>query len=59
MIGVEYASMIAALGAKVTIVDQRSDMLPFYDDEIVESLRFHLRDLAAPFRLARPSRACR
>jgi NAD(P) transhydrogenase len=50
VIGVEYASMFAALGTKVTVVDQRSDMLPFCDNEIVESLRFHLRDLAVSFR---------
>jgi NAD(P) transhydrogenase len=42
--------MFAALGTKVTVVDQRSDMLPFCDNEIVESLRFHLRDLAVSFR---------
>ena len=50
VIGIEYASMFAALGTKVTVVDQRSDMLPFCDNEIVESLQFHLRDLAVTFR---------
>ena len=50
VIGIEYASMFAALGTRVTVVDQRPSMLDFCDDEIVESLRFHLRDLAVSFR---------
>jgi len=50
VIGIEYASMFAALGTRVTVVDQRASMLEFCDDEIVESLRFHLRDLAVSFR---------
>jgi len=50
VIGIEYASMFAALGTKVTVVEKRSSMLEFCDPEIVESLRFHLRDLAVTFR---------
>ncbi len=50
VIGIEYASMFAALGSRVTVVDQRPVMLDFCDDEIVESLRFHLRDLSVAFR---------
>jgi len=50
VIGVEYASMFAALGTKVTIVEKRQDMLDFCDPEIIEALRFHLRDLAVTFR---------
>ena len=50
VIGVEYASMFAALGSKVTIVEKRQDMLEFCDPEIIEALRFHLRDLAVTFR---------
>ncbi len=50
VIGIEYASMFAALGTRVTVVDQRPSMLEFCDEEIVESLRFHLRDLAVSFR---------
>ncbi|HLB04000.1 MAG TPA: FAD-dependent oxidoreductase, partial [Gaiellaceae bacterium] len=44
VIGVEYASIAAALGASVTVVDARDEMLEFCDGEIVESLRYHLRD---------------
>jgi NAD(P) transhydrogenase len=50
VIGIEFASMFAALGTKVTVVDGRSDMLDFCDQEIVEALRFHLRDLGMAFR---------
>jgi NAD(P) transhydrogenase len=50
VIGIEYASMFAALGTKVTVVEKRDSMLDFCDAEIVEALRFHLRDLAVTFR---------
>lgn len=50
VIGIEYASMFAALGTKVTVVEKRDSMLDFCDPEIVESLKFHLRDLAVTFR---------
>jgi NAD(P) transhydrogenase len=50
VIGVEYVSMFAALGTKVTVVEQRERMLEFCDLEIVEALKYHLRDLAVTFR---------
>ncbi len=50
IIGIEYASMFAALGTKVTVVEKRDSMLDFCDPEIVEALRFNLRDLAVTFR---------
>src|SRR5271166_4199772 len=51
IIGLEYASMFAALGVKVTLLDQRPLMLDFADREIVESLCFQLRQLGTVFRL--------
>lgn len=51
VIGVEYASIFAALGTRVTLVEKRPQMLDFCDPEIVESLKFHLRDHAMSFRL--------
>jgi len=45
VIGVEYASMFAALGIEVTIVDKRPVLLDFVDDEIAEALSFYLRKL--------------
>jgi NAD(P) transhydrogenase len=50
VIGIEYASMFAALGTKVTVVEQRPRMLEFCDLEVVEALKYHLRDLAVTFR---------
>jgi NAD(P) transhydrogenase len=50
VIGIEYASMFAALGTRVTVVERRPKMLEFCDSEIVEALKFHLRDLSVTFR---------
>ncbi len=50
VIGIEYASMFAALGTKVTVVERRPRMLEFCDTEMVEALRYHLRDLSTVFR---------
>lgn len=44
VIGIEFASMFAATGTKVTVIDGRADMLDFCDREIVEALRYHLRN---------------
>jgi NAD(P) transhydrogenase len=52
VIGIEYASMFAALGTKVTVVERRERMLDFCDLEIVESLKYHLRDLQVTFRFS-------
>lgn len=51
VIGLEYASMLAALGVKVTLLDQRPTLLDFVDREIIEALCFHLRHLGTTFRL--------
>jgi NAD(P) transhydrogenase len=50
VIGIEFASMFAALGSKVTVVDAREGMLDFCDHEITEALRYHLRELNVVFR---------
>lgn len=51
VVGLEYASFVAALGAKVTLIDQRPVILEFVDREIVEALSYHLRQLGITFRL--------
>jgi NAD(P) transhydrogenase len=51
IIGLEYASMFAALGVKVTLLDQRPTLLDFVDREIIESLCYQLRQLGTVFRL--------
>jgi NAD(P) transhydrogenase len=40
VIGVEYATMFAALGTRVTIVDKRQTLLPFLDHEISAALTY-------------------
>jgi NAD(P) transhydrogenase len=51
IIGLEYASMFATLGVKVTLLDQRPVLLDFVDREIIESLCFQLRLFGTVFRL--------
>lgn len=50
VIGIEYASMFAALGTKVTVIERRSAMLDFCDREIVEALQYQLRERGVTFR---------
>jgi NAD(P) transhydrogenase len=45
VIGCEYASIFAALGIRVTLVDRLPRLLPFVDKEVVESLDYHLRQM--------------
>jgi NAD(P) transhydrogenase len=51
VIGIEFASMFAALGSRVTVVDGRPEMIDFADRDIVDALRYHLRDLNVTFRM--------
>jgi NAD(P) transhydrogenase len=51
VIGLEYACIFAALGVRVTIVDQRNRLLPFVDEEIMDALAYHLRENRATLRL--------
>ncbi len=44
VIGSEYASIFAALGVRVTLIDKRPRMLDFVDAEIVDALVHHLRE---------------
>jgi NAD(P) transhydrogenase len=50
VVGIEYASMFAALGAKVTVVEKRPRLLDFCDAQITEGLQYHLRDIGVIFR---------
>ncbi|MEO1174341.1 MAG: Si-specific NAD(P)(+) transhydrogenase, partial [Myxococcota bacterium] len=43
VIGTEYASIFAALGVRVNLVDKRSDVLDFIDGEIRDDFLHHLR----------------
>ena len=44
VIGTEYASMLRNLGIKVNLINTRSKLLEFLDDEIIDALSYHLRD---------------
>jgi NAD(P) transhydrogenase len=59
VIGLEYASMAAALGVNVTLVEKRPRILDFVDDELVEALQYHLRSLGLVFRLGEEVNAVR
>jgi NAD(P) transhydrogenase len=49
VIGCEYASIFAALGVQVTLVDGRDRLLPFLDAEISERLRVRLAAIGMTF----------
>ena len=51
VIGLEYASIFAALGVKVTLIDKRNQLLSFIDSEIMETLIYHLRQNRVVLRL--------
>jgi NAD(P) transhydrogenase len=51
VIGVEYASMFAALGVRVILIEKQPRLLEFADQEMVEALCYHLRDNFVTLRL--------
>jgi NAD(P) transhydrogenase len=51
VIGIEYASMFAALGIEVTVVDKRERPLEFLDGELVDELLHQMRNAGVTFRL--------
>jgi NAD(P) transhydrogenase len=44
VIGSEYACTFAALGAKVTVIDGRTELLPFLDRDLSEALERSMRE---------------
>jgi NAD(P) transhydrogenase len=44
VIGCEYASIFSGLGMKVDLINSRSSLLSFLDDEITDALSYHLRN---------------
>jgi NAD(P) transhydrogenase len=51
VIGIEYASMFAAVGIAVTVIERRERLLEFLDREIVDELIHELRNRNVTFRL--------
>ncbi|MBL8645193.1 MAG: Si-specific NAD(P)(+) transhydrogenase [Rhodospirillaceae bacterium] len=57
VIGIEYATIFAALGVRVTIIDKRNQLLPFIDREITDNLAHHLQQNRATLRLGEEVKA--
>jgi NAD(P) transhydrogenase len=51
VVGTEYASMLSALGVRITLVEGRRRVLDFVDAEIIEALQYHLRQGGITLRL--------
>ena len=51
VIGLEYATVFAALGVRVTVVDRRPRLLGFVDFEIVDTLVYRMRQNRMTLRL--------
>jgi NAD(P) transhydrogenase len=51
VIGLEYASMVAALGSEVTVVEAQDRLLVHVDEEITSSLVYNLRRCGVTFRM--------
>jgi NAD(P) transhydrogenase len=58
VIGTEYASMFAALGVSITIVDTRKRLLGFIDSEIIECLQYQMRSMGVELRLGEEVESC-
>lgn len=48
-IGLEYCGTFAAVGVRVTLVDRNPRLLPFADDELTDTLVYHLRQRDVTF----------
>jgi len=51
VVGAEYASMLAAFGIQVTLIDRRTHLLRFVDQEIMRVLDAHMRGNGVVMRL--------
>ena len=51
VVGCEYATIFAALGVRVTIVDKRERLLSFVDHEIIDELTHQMRENRITLRL--------
>jgi NAD(P) transhydrogenase len=51
VIGLEYAGIFSALGVRVTVIDKRRRLLPFVDEEIIDTLTYHFNQNRAILRL--------
>lgn len=54
VIGAEYASMLGAFGIRVTLVDRRTHLLRFMDQEVIHVLEDQMRQAGVAVRLNQP-----
>lgn len=57
VIGIEYASLFAALDVAVTVIDTKESILPSLDRELCFALKSHLENLGVEFQLGQKYRA--
>jgi NAD(P) transhydrogenase len=50
VVGCEYTTMFRNLGVKVNLINSRAKLLEFLDDEIIDALSYHMRDLGVLIR---------
>ena len=50
IVGCEYASIFRGLRIKVNLINTRAQLLSFLDDEIIDALGYHLRELGVLIR---------
>lgn len=53
VIGTEYASMFSAIGVDVRLLDRRTDLFRFVDNEICQALIYHMRNERVTFYLGK------
>jgi NAD(P) transhydrogenase len=58
LIGIEYGAMLAALGAKITLIEERPELLGFADREVVAALCSQLQKLGVTLRLGQKVVEC-
>jgi NAD(P) transhydrogenase len=51
VVGLEYACMFAALGVRITLIENQEELLSFVEREIMDALVFHMRDNGVVFHL--------
>ena len=51
VIGLEYATIFATLGVRVTLIDQRRELLSFVDSEVIDTLVHQMRQSRMTLRL--------
>jgi NAD(P) transhydrogenase len=56
VIGMEYASMFAALGCKIWLIDRHVDVFPFLDNDIIKYLKLLMSDMNITFILGQDFR---